>query len=54
LFKNLGLLNAYAFACAEENADSELIVTAPTSGSCGIIPAMLYYLHCKRKISFKK
>lgn len=54
LFKNLGLLNAYAFACAEENADSELIVTAPTSGSCGIIPAILYYLHCKRKISLQK
>ena len=54
LFKNLGLLNAYAFACAEENADSELTVTAPTSGSCGIIPAILYHLHFNRKLSLNK
>lgn len=54
LFRNMGLLNAYAFATSEENADSEITVTAPTSGSCGIIPAISYYLHFNRKISLNK
>jgi L-serine dehydratase len=54
LFRNMGILNAYAFATSEENADSEIIVTAPTSGSCGIIPAIIYYLHYNRKINLNK
>ncbi|MDR2161823.1 MAG: L-serine ammonia-lyase [Desulfovibrio sp.] len=37
----LGLLNAYAFAVAEENAAGGVIVTAPTCGSAGVIPAIL-------------
>lgn len=37
----LGLLNAYAFAVAEENAAGGIIVTAPTCGSAGVVPAML-------------
>src|SRR5574344_104403 len=32
----------YAFAVAEENASGQMIVTAPTCGSCGVIPAVLY------------
>lgn len=35
-------LNAYAFAAAEENAAGHIVVTAPTSGSAGVIPAVLY------------
>ena len=38
------LVSAYAFAVAEENASENVVVTAPTCGSCGIIPAVLYYM----------
>jgi L-serine dehydratase len=37
----LGLLNAYAFAVAEENAGGGIIVTAPTCGSAGVVAAVL-------------
>ena len=37
----LGLLNAYAFAVAEENASGGIIVTAPTCGAAGVIPAIV-------------
>lgn len=39
-----GLLAAYAYAVAEENASKGVIVTAPTCGACGILPAVLYHL----------
>lgn len=35
-------LHAYALAVSEENACGGTIVTAPTCGSCGILPAILY------------
>ncbi|WP_461208714.1 L-serine ammonia-lyase [Desulfocurvus sp. DL9XJH121] len=41
----LMLLNAYAMAAAEENAAGHVVVTAPTSGSSGVIPSVLYALH---------
>ena len=34
---------AYAFAVSEQNADGGRIVTAPTCGSCGVVPAVLKY-----------
>ena len=34
---------AYAFAVGEQNASGETIVTAPTCGAAGIVPAVLYY-----------
>ena len=34
---------AYAFATSEQNADGGKIVTAPTCGSCGVVPAVLKY-----------
>lgn len=37
------LVCAYAFAVSEQNAAGEIIVTAPTCGSCGILPAVLRY-----------
>ncbi len=41
-----GLLFAYALAVSEENAaGTGLIVTAPTCGSAGVLPAVLYYLY---------
>lgn len=36
-------LSAYAFAVNEENAALGVIVTAPTCGSCGTLPAVLHY-----------
>lgn len=41
-----GFLFAYALAVSEENAaGTGLIVTAPTCGSAGVLPAVLYYLY---------
>ena len=39
---------AYALATAEENASGGLIVTAPTCGASGVIPAVLYHLATTR------
>ena len=39
-----GLVTAYALAVSEENAAGGTIVTAPTCGSCGVLPAVLYHL----------
>jgi len=45
-----GRLSAYALAGSEENAAGGQVVTAPTCGSCGVMPAVLRYikeiLHC--------
>lgn len=38
------IIAAYAYAVSEENASEEMVVTAPTCGSCGVIPALLYYM----------
>jgi L-serine dehydratase len=40
----LCLFNAYAYAAAEENAAGGLIVTAPTCGASGVVPAMLMFM----------
>ncbi len=45
------LVCSYAYACSEQNADNGTVVTAPTCGSCGVLPAVLYYLQDKRKLS---
>lgn len=37
-------VSAYALAVAEENADNGTVVTAPTCGAAGIVPAVLYYM----------
>ena len=42
------LVCAYAFAVSEENAAGGTIVTAPTCGACGVLPAVLYYLQEKK------
>lgn len=34
-------LFSYALACSEENASGGVVVTAPTCGSCGVLPAVL-------------
>jgi len=38
------MVSAYAFAVSEQNADCGTIVTAPTCGSCGVLPAVLLYM----------
>ena len=38
------IISSYAFAVSEENADGNLIVVAPTCGSAGVLPAVLYYM----------
>ena len=43
-----GLVFSYALAVSEENAAGGVIVTAPTCGSCGVIPAVLYLLEESR------
>ena len=45
------LVCSYAYAVSEQNADNGTIVTAPTCGSCGVLPAVLYYLKDKRQLS---
>ncbi len=42
---------AYAFAVSEQNADGETIVTAPTCGAAGVLPAVLYYHQQKNGFS---
>ena len=42
------VIAAYAYAVSEENADENLVVTAPTCGSCGVLPAVLYYMRHDR------
>lgn len=39
-----GLVFSYALAVSEENASGGIIVTAPTCGSSGVVPAVLYHL----------
>ena len=46
-----GLVFAYALAVSEENASGGVIVTAPTCGSCGVVPAVLYHLQKSREFS---
>ena len=48
---NRGLVFSYALAVSEENAGGGKIVTAPTCGSCGVVPGMLYHLWKSRNFS---
>ena len=38
------IIASYAYAVSEENASENIVVTAPTCGSCGVIPSILYYM----------
>ena len=42
--RSRGLVFAYALAVSEQNASGGQIVTAPTCGSCGVLPGVLYHL----------
>ena len=39
-------ISCFALAVNEENADFGRIVTAPTNGASGVLPAVLMYAHC--------
>ena len=41
--KEFQTIAAFAYAVAEENADNGTVVTAPTCGACGVVPAVLNY-----------
>lgn len=42
------VIAAYAYAVSEENADENIVVTAPTCGSCGVLPSVMYYMERDR------
>ena len=46
-----GLVYSYALAVSEENASGGTIVTAPTCGACGVVPAVLYHLYKSHNFS---
>lgn len=48
------LLSSYAYATNEENASGGIIVTAPTCGASGVLPAVLYYMKEKYNLSDEK
>lgn len=48
--RRLLLLAAYSYATAEENARGKAVVTAPTCGASGVVPAVLYL--CKQTGNF--
>lgn len=39
------LLCSYAYAASEQNASGGMVVTAPTMGSCGVLPSILYHFY---------
>ena len=49
-----GLVFSYALAVSEENASGGRIVTAPTCGASGVLPAVLYHLHKTRRFPLKR
>lgn len=48
------VISSYAFATAEENAGGGTIVTAPTCGACGVLPAVLKYISERERLSEEK
>ena len=51
----IAMVSACALAASEENARGHLVITAPTGGSAGVMPAIVYALtQSKRKLSMEK
>ena len=53
-FGQTARLFAYALAVSEENAAGGEVVTAPTCGACGVLPAVLYFLQQQSSLSDEK
>lgn len=51
--KSRALVSAYALAVSEENARGGIVVTAPTCGSSGVVPAVLYHMKVSHGFSDK-
>lgn len=49
-----GLVFSYALAVSEENASGGTIVTAPTCGASGVVPAVLYHIQKTRKFPIRR
>ena len=47
--RDLGLVSAFALAVAEENAAGMQVVTAPSCGAAGVLPAVLYFFKSTRR-----
>ncbi len=47
------LVCSYAFAVSEQNAGGGIVVTAPTCGACGVLPAVLKYMQDRNGFSDK-
>jgi L-serine dehydratase len=53
-FGQTALQFAYALAVSEENAAGGAVVTAPTCGACGVLPAVLFFLQQQSNLSDDK
>ena len=49
--KKIRVVSAISYATSEENASGGEIVTAPTCGACGVLPATLFYLQNRDNLS---
>lgn len=52
--RNIGLRFSYALAVSEENASGGRVVTAPTCGSSGVLPSVLYFLKNQNDLPLKR
>jgi L-serine dehydratase len=53
--KAIAMVSAFALAASEENARGHLVITAPTGGSAGVLPAVVYALvEGQRKVPMAK
>ena len=52
--RGVGMLSACALAASEENARGHLVITAPTGGSAGVMPSLVYALVEVRKVPLQK
>ncbi len=48
---DIGMIFSFALAVSEENAAGGTVVTAPTCGACGVVPAVLMFLRDDQKFS---
>lgn len=49
--RSRALVASYALAASEQNARGEVVVTAPTCGSCGVLPSVLYHMKTSHHFS---
>lgn len=54
ILKRTRLLTSYAHAVSENNASGDIIVTAPTCGASGVLPAVLTYMYEQYNIKEEK